>query len=294
MEQGVIAELFIYPVKSCRAVAVDATCMTVRGLDQDRRWMIIDANGRQLTQRELPSLARLVPTLDDCLRMTLPEGDGFTLPLGDSGEALEVEIWGTKVRAVAPDPQADRLLSAFCSSSVRIVRLPEDERRPCEPPDTRPGEPPASSGYASAHTGFADSAPLLITNRASLERLAEITRERGEEPVPMNRFRPNIVLEGAAAGAEEHAQRLEIEGRLELQLLERAVRCMVTTVDQERGEVSGKEPLRTLARTNRDRRLGGVCFGIEARPLLDDGARVHIARGCAVTLCQENREKTNR
>ncbi len=272
---GQVRELWIYPVKACRGIPLEKATLVGRGLDGDRRWMIVDARGRFLTQREEPRLALVAPTLAaDGLRLSLGHAGTVALPLDDEGEPMTVRVWRDEVEAVAPDPLADQALSLWLGRPVRIVRFPDKGVRPCDPTYAPPG----------THTAFADGFPVLITNEASLQELNSALIDRAEPPVPMTRFRPNIVVGGAPARAEDESDEITIAGRARLALVKRCDRCVVTTVDQATGEKAGKEPLATLTRIRRNERTGGAWFGQNAVPLLGPEARAELRVGDPCTF----------
>jgi uncharacterized protein len=270
-----IAALSIYPVKGCAGIALAEATLAVRGLDQDRRWLVIDEAGRARTQRELPRLATVRPRMADGeLRLSLGGEAELRVPVVDRGEPTTVEVWGGRVAALAVDPALDRALSDWLGARVRLVRFPESEIRPCDP----------AYAPAGSHTGFADGFPLLVTSEGSLAELNAALAEAGAEPVPMGRFRPNLVLAGAPAGAEDRCRTVELGGGISLALVKRCDRCVVTTIDQASGRKAGKEPLRTLARIRRNARTGGAWFGQNAVPLLDGRAAVPLRVGDPCTL----------
>ncbi|HEX6015869.1 MAG TPA: MOSC domain-containing protein, partial [Geminicoccaceae bacterium] len=148
------------------------------------------------------------------------------------------------------------------------------EIRPCDP----------AYALAGSHTGFADGFPLLVTNEGSLAELNAALAKAGAEPVPMSRFRPNLVLAGAPAGAEDRCRAVELGGGASLALVKRCDRCVVTTIDQASGRKTGKEPLSTLAHIRRNARTGGAWFGQNAVPLLDGRVAVPLRVGDPCTL----------
>lgn len=272
--EGRIAGLFVYPVKGCAAVAVDSALLTERGLEHDRRWMLARPDGRALTQREAPRLALLRAVVSgDALELAFPGGEA-RVPARDTGDPVEAVIWGDRVEALAVDPRADAALSAWLGQPVRLVRFPERARRACDPAH-------APSG---SHTAFADGFPLLVTSEGSLAELNRELRARGAEPVPMERFRPNLVLAEVPPGAEDRASALELAPGVRLELVKRCDRCVVTTVDPATGRKTGKEPLATLARLRRNPATGGAWFGQNAVPRLESGSRPRLAvgAGCAI------------
>jgi uncharacterized protein len=268
---GRIDALHVYPVKGCGAIELDQAELGPLGLLHDRRWMIVEAGGSQfLSQRVLPKLATIQPHLEpDALRLALPDGTHLALPLDDRGTPRAVEVWGDLVQAVEPDPRASSALGSWLGRDVALVRFPASATRPCDPDHAPPG----------SRTAFADGFPLLVATTGSLEALNDRIGHRGGAPVPMARFRPNVVIEGVAAGAEDRAHRLEVSGSVVLDLVKRCERCAVTTIDQATGEKMGKEPLATLAVMRTDKATGGVWFGQNAVPRLGDGETAELRVG---------------
>lgn len=272
--EGRVAGLFIYPVKGCGGIFLRQACLTARGLEHDRRWMIVTQTGRFLTQREVPRLASLRAELS-CGDLVLhARGETLlTVPIADVGEPVQVTVWRDAVAALAPDAHADNVLSEWLGRQVRLVRFPDRAVRPCDPAY-------AASG---SHTGFADGFPLLVTSEASLRGLNEALLEAGADPVPMDRFRPNLVLSGLPAGAEDACDELRLEGGITLRLVKPCDRCVVTTVDQETGVVVGREPLETLRRVRRNPRTGGAWFGQNAVPdTLPPTPRLRLGGACTL------------
>ncbi|MEK0086139.1 MOSC domain-containing protein [Benzoatithermus flavus] len=273
--EGRIAGLFVYPVKGCAGIALREALLTPRGLAHDRRWMIVGPDGRFLSQRELPRLARIRPALvEAALRLALGGEVELLVPDVARGAPLPVRVWGDTVEALAVDPALDRALSDWLGREVRLVRFPESGFRPCDPTYAPPG----------SHTAFADGFPLLVTSEGSLAELNVALSQAGAAPVPMDRFRPNLVLAGVPARAEDESAAIRLEGGTRLGLVKRCDRCVVTTIDQSRGERTGKEPLATLARIRRNVPTGGAWFGQNAVPLLADGgvARLRVGQGCTL------------
>jgi uncharacterized protein YcbX len=268
---GHIAALYIYPVKGCAAIALDAAPLGAMGIRHDRRWMIVDdATGRFLSQRADPALATIRPRIGtDALELGLPDGTGLAVPLDDRGTTRTVEVWGDRVLAVEPDAGASAALGRWLGRQVALVRFPEAALRPCDP----------SVAPAGSHTAFADGFPLLVTTTASLDALNDAMRRRGAAPVPMSRFRPNVVIAGTSAGAEDRARRVVLADGLVLDLVKRCERCAVTTVDQATGAKTGKEPLATLAAVRADKATGAVWFGQNAVPRLAWSETAMLALG---------------
>lgn len=271
---GHIAALWTYPVKGCRGVALTEALLEPRGLAHDRRWMIVTPDGRFCTQRELPLLATIDAEVTEG-RLRLRHGaEELSVPATDVGEPMAVTVWTDRVEALRPDAAADAALSAWLGRSVRLVRFPDRARRRCDP----------DHAGIDDHTAFADGFPLLVTSEGSLREVNDVLLERGEAPVPMERFRPNVVLSGVAPRGEDAHRRVDIPGSAALRLVKRCDRCVVTTTDQRTGDRLGIEPLATLRRIRRNASTGGVWFGLNAVPVLPEGDRAWLRVGQVVRL----------
>jgi uncharacterized protein YcbX len=249
----VISALYVYPIKACRGVRVEQWRVVERGFDADRRWMIVDAAGDFVTQREVPRLALVTTELDaddHRLRARAPGLSPLTLPLRYESDATRVvRIWDDQ-SAGCVHPEGSAWFSEFLGATHELVYMPDTQRRAVNPERARPGD----------IVGFADGYPFLLISEASL---AELNR-RLAQPVSMERFRPNIVVSGSEAFAEDHFARVRL-GAVAFRGVKRCDRCSVTTVDLETGETS-LEPMRTLATFRRqDSR---VWFGMN---LIHDG-----------------------
>ncbi|GAA2422641.1 MOSC domain-containing protein [Streptomyces macrosporus] len=249
-----LAALNLYPVKSFAGVGTTRAVVEPWGLSGDRRWMVADPDGTQLTQRGHPrmALAAAEPLPGGGLRLSAPGMRQLTVEVPDpaSGSTV-VEVWRTKVEAVPAGAEADAWLTEYLGTDARLVHLDAPEhRRPITSRHGLPGET----------VSFADAFPVLLTTVSSLDAL-NLLIEQGdhpdEGPLPMNRFRPNVVVEGTPPWAEDGWRRVRI-GEVSFRVAKPCGRCVVTTTDQATGE-RGKEPLRTLAR---HRRFGDrVVFG---------------------------------
>ena len=269
-----ITGLFIYPVKGCAGIPLDEAQLTARGLRHDRRWMIVNAAGRFQTQRELPRLATLRPRLADGeLRLALGDRPSSRCRWPISASRSASWCGAIEVTALAVDPALDRALSAWLGKPVRLVRFPEHEVRPCDPEHAPHG----------SHTGFADGFPLLVTSEGSLAELNAALATAGAPPVPMSRFRPNLVLDGVPAGAEDRCAYARARPDAAL-AVKRCDRCVVTTIDQDTGVRTGREPIATLKRIRRNERTGGAWFGQNAVPRLTSGATVTLRVGGRAAL----------
>ncbi|MEU7819733.1 MOSC N-terminal beta barrel domain-containing protein [Catellatospora sp. NPDC049133] len=238
-----VSALHTYPIKGCRRIDHQRATVEPWGLAGDRRWMIIDPDGAQVTQRDIARLAllRAVP-MGSGLELSFPGGEPLLVAQPSPDPVVTATLWGrVTMTATAAGPDADALLSKELGRDVRLVWMDDPaNRRPVDPDYAVPTD----------RVSFADGFPLLLTNTASLDRLNDWIAESGsdEGPLPMARFRPNVVVDGAPPFAEDEwlGRRLRI-GTLVFRVAKPCGRCVVTTTDQESGE-RGREPLRTLAR----------------------------------------------
>jgi uncharacterized protein YcbX len=263
MSAASIAGLNVYPVKSCGGIPLARARVGVRGLEVDtalrpvgdREWMIVDAAGRFVTQRELPRLALVRITVDDrMLRLSLPGSPTLDVPLERAeGSAREVVVWSSTVRAHDSGDAAAAWLGAALGNDLRLVRFDPVQERRCNP---------QYAGNSGAHTRFADGYPLLVIGQASLDDLNRRLAGRGEGALPMNRFRPNLVLSGLDAYDEDHVDTIAMDGVI-LRLVKPCTRCVTTTTDQATA-ARGVEPLQTLGTYRYHEPLAGVAFGMNA------------------------------
>jgi hypothetical protein len=228
----VVSALYVYPIKACRGVRVNESRVAERGFEADRRWMIVDANGTFVTQREVPRLALVKTAFDGvALAVTAPDLPALYLPLQyELGAQKNVQIWDDQSVGCA-HPAGSAWFSRFLGAPHELVYMPERARRQVNPKRARPSD----------IVSFADGYPFLVISEASL---ADLNR-RLDTPLPMERFRPNIVVSGCAPFAEDDYARVTL-GEITFRGVKRCDRCPVTTIDLETGEF-GKEPLRTLA-----------------------------------------------
>ena len=256
MTHATLTHINVYPVKSLGGYSMGAATVEPRGLQYDRRWMLVNDAGRFLSQRELPRMALIATAVEaDGLTLCAPGVAPLRMPIQPPGEASEtVSVWGTACQATPVGTRADEWFQDFLGFPCRLVFMPEETRRPVNPKYS------AGEGIVS----FADGYPLLLLGEASLDDL----NTRLEKPVPMNRFRPNLVVSGAPAFAEDGWPKVRI-GSATFHGVKPCDRCGLITVDQALGEAAGPEPLRTLATyRTKDQK---VLFG---QLLIPDGAGV--------------------
>jgi uncharacterized protein YcbX len=246
-----VTALYVYPVKACAGVSVSSADVQARGFARDRRWMVVDEHGRFVSQREAPVLARVrVALLDSGLRLSAPGLPDLELPAECDGEPIEVEVWGYR-GAARRHAGASAWFSDHLKRRAGAVYMADDERRPTSRTGSAPGD----------IVSFADGYPFLCVSEQSLADL----NARLAAPIDVRRFRPNIVISGAAPYAEDRWHRVAI-GPVAFRMAKRCDRCSVTTVDPDSGE-RGAEPLQTLAAYRRED--GKVWFGVN---LIHDGS----------------------
>lgn len=250
-----VTGLWIYPVKSCAGIALGEAILTARGLPWDREWMVVRPDGTFVTQRQLPRLALLSTALEaDALRLRTPDGDAIRVPWDPPGtvrSVRQVTVWKHACPALDEGEAVASWLTAFLGTPLRLVRFHPDHRRLSDRGWT---------GGVEAENAFSDGFPILVLSE---ESLADLNRRIGGTPLPMDRFRPNLVVTGGGPYVEDEVKSLAGDG-FELRLVKPCARCPITTTDQRTAEVVGREPLATLATYRRDERLGGVVFGQNA------------------------------
>ncbi|WP_456405323.1 MOSC domain-containing protein [Thiolapillus sp.] len=227
----VLSGLYRYPVKSLRREIVDPQEVGARGLLHDRHWMLVNTEGRFLSQRELPRMVLIRPEVTE-QGLLLRAPGMFDLQVGaDAEEVLQVQVWRDTCTARAMSAAADQWLSDFLGVSCRLVYLPDAQLRQVDQEYAEPQD----------QVGFADGFPFLLISRASLD---DLNRRMGLT-LPMERFRPNLVVEGCDAYAEDDWRRIRV-GDIEFRVVKPCSRCVIPTVDPESGERTGNEPLKTL------------------------------------------------
>jgi len=237
-----ISEINIYPIKSLKGISVDSVLVESRGLQYDRRWMLTDGNGKFMTQREFPRMATIgVAVESGQLKVESDEGV-MEIPFEpDRGTQKQVVIWQSVCDGLVYDGEVSEWFSDVLATKCQLVFMPDETRRSVNERFDR-GDDIVS---------FADGYPLLVISEASLADLNERLEEKRQAgmlaaPVPMNRFRPNIVVSGSAAFEEDSWDKIRV-GEALFRGTKPCERCVITTVEQQKGEFDGKEPLKTLA-----------------------------------------------
>ncbi|MFR9804976.1 MOSC domain-containing protein [Pseudonocardia sp. RS010] len=252
----VVARLARYPVKSCRGVEVGEARVEPWGLAGDRRWMVTEPDGTFVTARALPRLLLVHPEPDDRgVVLRAPGVAPLPVPTPDGGPLVDVVVWRDRVKAIHAGEAAAAWLTEVLGRPLQLVHLDDPRKRPVDP----------EFGAVGDTVSFADGFPLLLTADGSLGALNELITagpDAGEGPVPMVRFRPNVVVAGSAPWAEDGWSALRI-GAARFRVVKPCGRCVVTTIDP-RTAGKGREPLATLAR---HRRIGGkAVFGVNLVP----------------------------
>jgi uncharacterized protein YcbX len=242
-----LSGLFRYPVKSCRGEALDRAVVEPWGLAGDRRWMLVDDAGVSVTARELNRLVLLRPEITSTgLRVAAPGAEPLDVATPDPAEQVPVQVFSSSFTAAAAAPEADAWFTAVLGVAVRLVHL-DDPRR-------RPTSASFEGGFGDPHdrVSLADGYPLLLATEASLAALEDevlAAAAHPRDPLPMARFRPNVVVRGTPAWVEDDWRRLRI-GDAVFRAVKGCARCVITTVDPDTAERE-KEPIATLARTRR-------------------------------------------
>lgn len=262
-----LTQIYLYPIKSLRGIAVSSTNLTAKGPQWDRRWMLVDQAGRFISQRESGTMALLQPYLEeDQLRISDLRGGRKDLLLPLEGVTQKprkkVTIWNDACEAVAVSEAADQWFSDALAIDCQLVYMPDDSHRPIDPRYAK-GEEEAVS--------FADGYPYLIIGEASMTAL----NARLPEPIDVIRFRPNLVFSGGDAFSEDHWGAFSI-GSAQFRGTKPCARCQIPTIDLQTGKTS-KEPTRTLATFRKQDHK--ILFGLNACWEIDvpeNGTRIQV------------------
>jgi uncharacterized protein YcbX len=245
-----VVALHTYPVKGCAGIALTSAFLAPAGLAHDRTFMVVDERGVFRSQRRDPLLATIRPAISGEgreLELHAPGADALRVAVDIDGPRRPVEMFGNPYRGIDQGDAVAGWLTEVLGRPSRLVRVPPEHDR-------------VTDGATPGRAGFADSGALLLVSQASWAELDRRIAERGTEGVPVDRFRPNVVVDGWAEPHVEDQVREMSVGDADLAFAKQAIRCAVTLVDQRTGARSGPEPLRTLADYRRvsDK---GVAFG---------------------------------
>ncbi|RJG03574.1 MOSC domain-containing protein [Noviherbaspirillum sedimenti] len=278
-----LTALTLYPVKSCAGIPLRAAIVTRAGLMSDhiydREWMVVDAEGNFLTQRDHPRMALIVPKIRlETLELRAPGMLRLEIPLGlpppDEERLITVKVWDDSVQAYDCDDITATWFSKFLGIHCRLVRFHPEARRIASTSWT---------GGIEAPTLFGDGYPLLVISQASLDDLNEKLLVQGRAALPMNRFRPNIVIDGIGAYEEDFAASIAIGGAV-IKPVKPCPRCRIPAVDQATGEV-GPSPLDILQTYRADPKIdGGLAFGMNAILLAGEDQILRVGQEADVAL----------
>ena len=239
-------------MKGLKGIALQEARATVRGLEHDRRWMVVDREGQFLSQREHPRMATVWTEIEGgTLTLSAPDLDPVEVPIDPQARpSRRVQVWSSACDAAPVGGESGRWLSDFLGIECALVYMPDTSLRHSK----------AEFGGEGRLVGFADAFAYLIAGEASLADLNRRLAEKGHPPLPMNRFRPTLVVSGSEPYAEDGWGDLRV-GEALLRTAKACGRCQVTTTDQATGEVRGPEPLATLS-TYRNHPEYGPTFGM--------------------------------
>jgi uncharacterized protein len=273
MDRARITGLNIYPVKSCRGIARPSLQLAPTGLERDRHWLVVRPGGRFVTQRELPRLALIETALSATgLQLSAPGMLLLDIPERSDGEKYDVVVWRDICRGIDQGDSAAAWLTRFLGEELRLVAFDGTHERVSNPQWT---------GATRAITEFSDAFAILAISEASLEDL----NGRLGRPLPIERFRPNIVLAGIDAYDEDRIRELCLDG-VRLRVVKPCLRCSITTTNQSTGEVEGDEPIRTLKTYRWSKELLGVAFGQNL--IVVDGAGKALKLGDELEISWRN------
>ena len=268
-----IAQLFIYPIKSCGAIELKEAVLTDTGLDLDRAWMVVDENGAFLTQREEPRMALIQPTLTSFdMIIKAPGMSSLKLAIDEVAEPVTVTVWEDTVKAFDMGDEAAYWFSDFLNQTVRLVRFDPEQKRLSSMEWTNGIE---------AKNGFDDGFAVLVTSVASLKVLNDKLTAAGEKAITMQRLRPNVVLTGIDAYDEDRLDTLHIttkESEVQLKHVKPCARCTIPDVDLQNGK-QGTAVADTLQSYRANPLMdGAVTLGMNAIILAGEGATLRVGQ----------------
>jgi len=273
-----LCALTLYPVKSCAGIALDVAVLTRAGLQSgtgadlihDREWMVVDPAGRFVSQREHPRMALIRPALvGSTLQLTAPGLAPLVLPLARAaGSRATVHLWDDDLAAADCGDGAAAWLSAFLGTPCWLVRF--------DPAVERLSSIQWTAGVAAPNR-FSDGYPVLVAGSASLDDLNEKLQAAGRPPLPMNRFRPNVEIDGIGPFEEDYVDTFELPG-IVLKPVKPCPRCPIPSVDQTTGLI-GPDPLDVLRPYRAKAELdGAICFGINCIVVDGDGLTLRVGQ----------------
>jgi uncharacterized protein YcbX len=276
-----LSQLILYPIKSCAAMPVAEAIATVSGLVaqgvHDREWMLVTSDGQFLTQREFPRMATIVPRVDgDALAVTAPGMPPLRLPLAVQGarRTLRVRIWDDEVDAIDCGDETASWFGDVLATRCRLVRFKPDASRPTSEKWT---------GGAPSSARFADAYPLLLIGQSALDEINARMFAAGRAALPMDRFRPNLVIEGTHPFEEDYTESLRA-GEVVIKPVKPCARCPIPAIDQATG-IPGPDPLDILQSWRGKAILdGAVCVGMNCIVLEGSGSILRVGQAFEVSL----------
>ena len=273
---GIISQMFIYPVKSCAGIEINEATLTSTGLAYDREWMIVDQDGLFLTQRQIPHMVWITPELTShSLKLKAPDQPTLEINFNQRGPSRSVTVWRDTLLADDMGDTAAAWLDQYLAvpgKRFRLVRFSKDAKRFSSKDWTKEIDAPNM---------FSDGFAVLVATQRSLDILNERLLEQGHEAVDMLRFRPNIVLENLDAHTEDDLSRIELHspsGLIELALVKPCPRCPIPNINPYTAS-SSPEVVDTLATYRSLARMdGAVCFGMNAIVLSGAGRPLHVGQ----------------
>jgi uncharacterized protein YcbX len=277
---AIISQLILYPIKSCAGLALDEAVVTVSGLSahgiHDREWMLVTNDGQFLTQREFPRMATIVPRVEgDALVVTAPGMPPLRLPLArQQGPTLRVQIWDDTVDADDCGDTAAEWFGQALATACRLVRFKPELARPTSTKWT---------GGAPSSARFADAYPLLLIGEAALDEINGRMLAAGREALPMDRFRPNLVVAGTDPFEEDYTESLRF-GDIVVQPVKPCARCPIPAIDQATG-IPGPDPLDILQSWRARAVLeGAVCVGMNCIVAQGSGGTLRVGQAFDASL----------
>ncbi|NNG23931.1 MOSC domain-containing protein [Telluria aromaticivorans] len=276
-----VTELVLYPIKSCAGLSVQEAACGIDGLSaqgvHDREWMLVTHDGQFLTQREFPRMALVNPRVDgEALEVSTPGMPLLRLPLAHDADApsIDVQIWDDHLKAADCGDAAAAWFAEALRAECRLVRFRPEVQRPTSTKWT---------GGAPSATRFADGYPILLIGQASLDDLNVKLQSTGRAPLPMNRFRPNLVVDGLEAFEEDFVESLSA-GELNLRPVKPCARCPIPSIDQATGAF-GPDPLDILQAYRANPRMeGAVCMGMNCIVSAGAGQILRVGQELELTL----------
>ena len=275
-----VTELRNYPIKGARGISHESLHIEKRGPVGDRRWLIVDDENYFITQRTFPTLAQItLRQMEDGIEVTMPDETPVIVPVPDGETRVNAMVWDDVVFAAVADAAINETLSRFLGKSVKLVHMDARAKRPLESDFVGPGK----------EVSFADTFPLLVTTEISLKALNARIEEEGGVAVPIERFRPNIVVDGDVPWHEDSWGVIRV-GNIVFDAIKPCERCVMTTQDQKTGErTKDNQPIRALTKIRRsgDPRVRGVLFGWNLVPR-SEGA---LSVGDSVEIIERRAER---